>query len=224
VSLRGRVLAELGTLTLLTVVFLLVFPDRPMGVDVGLALFALALIVTNARYTRNKVWARFPPHGGRPDRRHAFRVLGLWTGLGLAVLLAGTVVAGLVRGEGAGLARRILNPRLLAAIAIYLPWAWLQQTLFQFYLLGRLRVLLEPHRTAAVVITGAAYSLVHLPDVAVMAVTAAAGVVWTRTYDRDRVLSPLALSHAVLGSTFYYWIYGKDLVALWLRLPGSGAP
>jgi hypothetical protein len=29
------------------------------------------------------------------------------------------------------------------------------------------------------------------------------------------VLSPLALSHAILGFTFYYWIYGEDLLGAW---------
>ena len=32
----------------------------------------------------------------------------------------------------------------------------------------------------------------------------------------NRVILPLAVSHALLGSTFYYWVYGKELAARWL--------
>ena len=50
-------------------------------------------------------------------------------------------------------------------LCFYLPWALLQQTLFQFYLLGRLRALL-PFATPWMLstINGVAYGLVHLPS------------------------------------------------------------
>ena len=109
--------------------------------------------------------------------------------------------------------RRVGNSRLLVALALYLPWALLQQALFQFYLLGRLRTLLPA--SVAVTVTGVAYALVHLPDIGVAAASAIAGVFWSYVYCCYRVLSPLALSHALLGSTFYYWVYGRDLVRGW---------
>ena len=65
-------------------------------------------------------------------------------------------------------------------------------------------------------LTGVTYSLVHLPDLRVTAVTAVAGVFWCWAYDRYRSILPLAVSHALLGSTFYYWVYGKELAARWL--------
>jgi hypothetical protein len=43
-----------------------------------------------------------------------------------------------------------------------------------------------------------------------------AGIFWSSMYYAFRVLSPLALSHAILGSTFYYWIYGEDLLGAWI--------
>jgi hypothetical protein len=60
-----------------------------------------------------------------------------------------------------------------------------------------------------------AYSFVHLPDIGVTLAAAAAGIFWTFLYRRYQVLLPLGLSHALLGSTFYYWVYGQDLFMVW---------
>ena len=108
---------------------------------------------------------------------------------------------------------------ILVAAALYAAWALLQQTLFQFYLLGRLRTLLRP--SAAILCTGSAYALVHLPDPWITLVTVFAGIFWTFLYDRYRVLWPLALSHGLLGSAFYYWVYGRDLAAEWNVVSGT---
>jgi membrane protease YdiL (CAAX protease family) len=92
----------------------------------------------------------------------------------------------------------------------------MQQTLFQFYLLGRLLVLFpKDQRIWPVLITGLGFSLVHLPDVWTSLVTAVAGVVWTFIYYRYRCLLPLAFSHAALGTAFYYGICGHDLAQEW---------
>jgi len=62
-----------------------------------------------------------------------------------------------------------------------------------------------------------------LPHLEITVVTSLAGIFWSYLYYTFRVLSPLALSHAILGSTFYYWIYGEDLLGAWLvTLIGSG--
>ena len=53
------------------------------------------------------------------------------------------------------------------------------------------------------------------PDVGVTVAAAFAGVFWTYVYYRYRVLSPLAFSHALLGTTFSYWVYGRDLAEAW---------
>ncbi len=201
-------------LAVLTVVFLFVFPDRPMIVDAGLAMFALTLLALNARYTRTVVWARFASALDRRSRvRRACAFTGLLTGIGLAGLFATGLAFGYVQGGWDGAVHRIGNWRMLAAMAVYFPWALLQQTLFQFYLLGRMRTVFPA--SVAVVCTGLAYALVHLPDLAVTAMTAVAGVCWTYLYDRYRVLVPLALSHALLGSAFYSWVYGRDLIGEW---------
>ena len=92
----------------------------------------------------------------------------------------------------------------------------MQQTLFQFYLLGRLLALFPKNQAAwPILITGLGYSLVHLPDIWTTAVTAVAGVVWTTIYYRYRRLVPLVFSHAALGTAFYYGIFGHDLALEW---------
>ena len=115
--------------------------------------------------------------------------------------------------------RRIFTWRLFPAIGLYFPWALLQQTLFQFYLLGRLLVLFPKQYVAVpMTITGACFGLVHLPDVWTALATVASGIVWSFIYYRYRLLLPLAFSHAALGSAFYYGIFGHDLAAEWRAL------
>ena len=213
-ALKRRLGIELFILIVLTVVFLYVFPQRPIYVDVGLALFALVLIGMNRRFTRKVVWARFPVDGEAPARfRQALRLTLLITASLAGVFLLTGVVIGYRQGGWAGAANQVGNWHLLPAIALYFPWALLQQTLFQVYLLGRLLTLL-PTKTA-IAGTGIAYSLVHLPDPVLMLATAAAGIFWTWLYFRYRSLIPLALSHACLAASFYYWVYGRDLYSSW---------
>jgi hypothetical protein len=79
---------------------------------------------------------------------------------------------------------RFLNYHLPVAFFLYLPWALLQQFLFQFYLLGRLLTLFPA--PLSVVATGMAYSFVHLPDIGVTLAAAVAGIFWTFLYRRLR--------------------------------------
>lgn len=220
-ALRTKIALELGSLALLSTAFLLAFPRRAPAEDFGLAAFALALIGVTAGYTKNVVWASVPskPPGAR--QRPCWSQTLLFTGVvALLFLVIGTFI-GFRTGGWAGVFARILNPGMRLALAFYLPWALAQQTLFQFYLLGRLAVLFPALPSLAIGVTGIAYSLVHLPDYATTAVTAVAGVVWSLLYFRYRLLLPLALSHAVLGSTFYYWVCGQNLAAGWsVMTPG----
>jgi hypothetical protein len=43
----------------------------------------------------------------------------------------------------------------------------------------------------------------------------AGGTLWSVLYFRYRQLWPLAVSHALVGTTFYYWVYGHDLASRW---------
>jgi membrane protease YdiL (CAAX protease family) len=211
---KKHVAVELSVLAILTCGFLLVFPERPIFADVGLALVALALLALNTRYTKNVIWGRFPcTLDSRSRVLKSFQFVCPAT----AVVVTGLFATGLALGYHEGgwnvAVRRVGNWRLLVALALYYPWALLQQTLFQFYLLGRLRIVFP--RYAAIACAGLAYALVHLPDIEISAGAAIAGIWWSYTYDRYRVLSSVAFSHALLGSTFYYWVYGQDLVKQW---------
>lgn len=184
--------------------------------DVVLAAFALACIGLSAGYTKKVVWAASPP----PIVENRFKrclIVTLWvTALpALLFLLIGAIVA-FKSGGWPAVANRVLNWRILAAFGCYLPWALMQQTLLQFYLLGRLLALFpKRHLFVPLLITGACFGLVHLPDVWSALVTVAAGVVWSVMYYRYRLLLPLAFSHAALGAAFYYGIFGHDLAAEW---------
>jgi membrane protease YdiL (CAAX protease family) len=204
VNLRRRVALELSTLAVLTALYLLAVPHRPIWLDAGLGLAAVVMVLATARHTRERIWA--PPAMARRDRlRHSARHMLVATSA--AVLLFAIV----------GRPGSLSKATMLGALVLFTPWAALQQALFQLYLLGRLRALLpaSPPLTVAA-LNGALFGAVHLPDVELAALTGLGGAVWSWYYVRDRCLGPIAVSHAVLGTTYYYWIRGEDLLLRWL--------
>ena len=217
-SLRARFLIELGALGAATAVFLAVFPRRPIAVDIVLALVALALLLSTARFTWREVWRL--GERTREDLKASIRWIAVFTIPAVALFLLFGAVAAYREKGGPGITERILNPNLALAVLLYLPWALLQETLFQFYLLGRLKTIFDgryPFLFCALNAVG--YSLVHMPEIPVCIATGLAGVVWSWLYLRYRHLLPIAASHAILGATFYYWAIGKDLVAAHLGAP-----
>ena len=215
-SVRQKVALELGIIAALTTVFLFLFPKRNPLLDVALAGFALLCLALSAGYTRKVVWAASPPPVTENRLQRCLKVT-LWVTVptALVFLLIGMCI-GYRESGWPGVSGRVLNWRILAAFGCYLPWALMQQTLFQFYLLGRLLALFPKGQPMpAVIITGLSFSLVHLPDVWTSLVTAVAGAVWTWIYFRYRLVWPLAVSHAALGSAFYYGIFGHDLAVEW---------
>jgi membrane protease YdiL (CAAX protease family) len=211
-SLRAKVGLELGVLATLTPIFLFIFPDRPITVDASLALFSLILIGLTARYTRRVVWSAWPP----PDPKPTLKCLKITAAFTLPSVLAFAVIGGWIAHlQDDAIGPRLLNWKMAPAFVCYLPWALAQQTQFQFYLLGRLGILM-PIRLAAV-LTGIAYALVHLPDPWITGVTIPAGLVWCLLYTRFRLIWPLALSHGLMGTAFYYWVYGLDIFAAWFK-------
>ena len=92
----------------------------------------------------------------------------------------------------------------------------LQQTLFQFYLLGRVCTLFPSlHPLSQSVLNGLVFGLVHTTDIWIALPAVFGGTLWSLLYLRYRRLWPLAVSHALIGTTFYYWVYGLDLASRW---------
>lgn len=216
---RRRAAGELVILAALSTGFLVLFPRRPIGVDVGLALFALGLVLLTAKHTRSTIWGPSPVEIKETRWQRCVASTMIPTALAMSLfLLVGIVIAYQAAGWAA-VGYRILNPRILTAVTLYFPWALLQQTLFQFYLLGRMRALwpsLSPLSQSA--LNGLAFGLVHAPDLWIAVMAWLGGTMWSLLYLRYRLLWPLALSHALLGTTLYYWVYARDLGGQWMSL------
>jgi len=215
-TVRRKVSIELGVLAALTVSFLMPWPRRNPFVDVALAVFALLCIGISARYTRRVIWTVSPPRSdANPSRRAIAATLWVTVPTVIVFFLIGAILKSRDNGWAA-VAEMLFNWKILAVFGAYVIWALIQQTLFQFYLLGRLLALFPRAMPLwPVLVTGLGFSLVHLPDIPTTLVTAIAGVVWTVIYYRYRCLLPLAISHAALGTAFYYWVCGHDLAREW---------
>jgi len=212
-TIRQKVGLELG---ILAITFLLLFPHRNPWLDIILAGFALLCILATARYTKNVIWAALPP----PKSQHPFKdclKVTLW--ITLPTVLIFFLIGGILayrNGGWPGVTERIFDWKILVIFIAYTAWAFIQQTLFQFYLLGRLLVLLPKNQPVwPILITGLGFSLVHLPDIWTVLATCVAGPIWTLIYYRYRRLLPLAVSHAALGTAFYYGICGHNLSREW---------
>lgn len=211
-SLRARIALELVVLSFCTTLFLL-FAPRNNILFVGMALIGFALIGFNAQETRERIWG--PPDSPEFDRlRRCFINMTLLTLPAALICLFGGIAARHFQASWIHDPPPMFGLNFFIALALYLPWALLQQTLFQFYLLGRLRALF-PYASPLLlsVFNGIAYGMVHAPNWDVVLVTILGGVFWSYSYHRDRYVLPIAISHAVLGSTYYYWLTGRDLIA-----------
>jgi membrane protease YdiL (CAAX protease family) len=208
---RSWVAIELAAIAIAALVFVGSVRVRPPYLDFALAAAAVALIALSARRSA-RLWlaatARTEAHA-----REAWLASIAFTAVAL-IALAGLGALGTFDASETSLAARARNWHIVIAIALYFPWALLQQYIFQFYLLGRLlHVIGAP---GAIALTAVGFACVHFPRWPVMAVVAVAGAVWALIYYRNRRLLPLAASHAVLGSALHYWVFGNDLLNRWL--------
>ncbi len=139
----------------------------------------------------------------RTDSWHAlgFRTDNLRTGLlpTVAITLAGG--AGLI-GFGLLHGRTSWGPSALVLLTLYPAWALAQQLAFQGVLHRRLMVLVRPG-ILQVLITATAFASVHFGNQVLMALTFAAGIVWSVLYRRWPNLWLLAGSHSVLAALAY---------------------
>jgi hypothetical protein len=218
-ALRLRMAIELVVILALTGIFLYfttVMKMRSTPLYIGMALIGFALIGMNRQETLDKVWG--PPDYPEFDRlRRAAVNVSLFTVPPIILFLILGMLGRYYQWNWFATATPMFSLHFFVAIVAYLPWAMLQQTLFQFYLLGRFRALM-PFASPIFLSTlnGILYGLVHLgpswEEVGVTGVTILGGIFWSYSYYRDRYVTPIAVSHALLGSTFYYWIYGRDLM------------
>ena len=208
---RTWVAIELGAIAIAALVFVGTVRVRPPYLDFALAAAAVALIALSARRSA-RLWLATSAAGEARAREAWLASIAVTAG---ALIVLGALAAlGTFNATGSSLFERARNWHIVIAIALYFPWALLQQYIFQFYLLGRLlHVIGAP---AAIALTAIAFACVHFPRWPVMAVVAIAGAVWALIYFRHRTIVPLAASHAVLGSALHYWVFGNDLLNRWL--------
>lgn len=207
--MRRRAVLELAVLAVATPLFLVLVPVRLVLVDAGLAMLALVFIAVGRHETRRRVWSDHPPES---VRRRADRVLAAAT-LAALVLAA---AAGLVSGREVD---GMVAAAFLATVALFVPWAWLQQAMFQFYLLGRLRLLLHGAGDLLVAgINGVLFAALHAPQWDLVLVTGPAGWLWSYYYLRARRLVPIVVSHAVCGTAYFSLWRSEDLLRRWLAL------
>ena len=219
---RRRAAVELLILGLLASGFLALFPRRPISVDVVLAVLASILVLLNAGYTRTHIWGLLPRQVEGTDWRPGVFVTMTLTVLVVLVFSLIGVAVGYQGADWPGAKARILHPYLPTAVLLYVPWALIQQILFQFYLLGRVCTLCPSlHPLAQSLLNGLVFGVVHTTDIWILLLAALGGTLWSFLYLRYRRLWPLVVSHALIGTTFYYWVYGYDLASRWRVLFGS---
>ena len=118
-----RVAAELGVLVTGAALYLVLLPERPLAVDVGLGLVGLGLVAASARDTRERIWGR-PTASGRERLRRAALRMVLFSGP--PVLLFGAYAAGVTVAAGrhpAEVVARLFPARLFADLILFVPWA-----------------------------------------------------------------------------------------------------
>lgn len=216
-SARTFVALELAAIAIAAIVFVATFRVRPPYLDFALAIAAVALIAFSARRSASLWTAGMHDRDALRSARGAWVASAAFTAVALMVLAGVGAFAGgseLLGANTTPFGERLTNWHIAIAIAAYLPWALLQQYIFQNYLLARLLHLVP--LPAAIALTAVAFSSVHFPRWPVMVVVLIAGTVWSLIYFRWRTLSPLACSHAVLGPALHYWVFGHDLLERWL--------
>lgn len=192
-------LAQVERLAIALGAVYLVGPWRRLPSDVAVFLLGVALIV----WLRDRLPA--PPQAEPARARGSHALLAGVTLLGTLALLAYGVLAG----------RPAFRPATIAlVVALYLPFAYLQQWLTQRYLVGRLGHLvarrLRRGELAAVAVGGLLFGLAHLPFPALLPPTLAMGILWSWAHLRGARLAAISASHALLGGLYFLAILGKD--------------
>ncbi len=216
-ALRRRVAIELLLFVLGSALYLGLWRHRPAYADMSFGFVGLGLIFLLAWRTHEQIWGAPLAEPRRRLRESSWAML-LWTAPSIAIFAVSGCLLAHNQGQGADeILHRFFRPTFFLSLPFYFVYAFLQQALFQYYLLGRLRILL-PGAAAwqLALLNGALYGAMHLSAVSdwmLLALTVGGGIVWTLTYYRWRVLLPIALSHAMLGATYFYWVRNDDKMA-----------
>jgi len=59
------------------------------------------------------------------------------------------------------------------------------------------------------------FGVIHMTDIWILLLATLGGTLWSFLYLRYRRLWPQVVSHALIGTTLYYWVYGYDLASRW---------
>jgi len=175
-----------------------------LGGRCGAGPFGTRFNQSQCEFTRRVVWSQFAPGNGhmsdRARRRKCFLItLTVTACLVLMLLVLGMGIA-YAQGRWDQALAQVFTWHLLPAIGLFFPWALLQQALFQFYLLGRLRTVIPTQSPLFdIVLTGISYAMTHLPDLTVALVTSLMGVFWTSMYYRFRILTDRPLACGTRG-------------------------
>lgn len=100
---------------------------------------------------------------------------------------------------------------LLVALAVYPVWGIGQQAIFQ----GLMHRALQRLGLGgwAIPLVAVCFALVHPESYLMLAVTLAAGLVWSAIFHRYRNILPIGVAHGLLGALFYYLVLERDVIA-----------
>jgi len=115
------------------------------------------------------------------------------------------VITGYVRGT--------LNPtwHIIPILIVYPIWGTIQQFLCVGLVAGNLQDMDNPLKKYWIVlITAVLFSVLHYPNLWLMAGTFILALLYTIIYLRERNLYALGLFHGWLGALFYYTVVGRD--------------
>lgn len=222
---RRRIVIELACIVAGSVLFLTLKPKNNPYFVGSVSAIGLLTLAAIGRRDLERIWGRATGSWRERFRTGAATVAGpTLLVLGVFVIL-GLYLAWHIGPFGAQVVVRFAGWSILPALPLYFTSAYLQEAFFQWYMVGRLRVGFPGlSQRVLSIVNGVLFGLVHIPmgDPILVLLTAAGGAVWTEAYLRGRSLVPVALSHMLLGATYFYWVRGEDKLFEVIRELGAG--